>query len=143
MPPIPAPERKSISPAAVANPNPHDPDHMVWSFRDYDTDGPYCLTSASLGQFVRIIAKLRDFEGMSFRALQGGSGQHFKRYQLETLAKQACKRLAQINHDDEDCICRLRLGGRERLYGFLRGNVFEILWWDPDHAVCPSHLKNT
>jgi hypothetical protein len=30
------------------------------------------------------------------------------------------------------------MGARERLWGFRRGSVFHVVWWDPDHKVCPT-----
>lgn len=30
-----------------------------------------------------------------------------------------------------------------RLYGFLLGHVFHVVWWDPDHEIWPSKLKHT
>jgi hypothetical protein len=143
VPQVTAPRGKTIDKAAIADPDAPAPKRIVWSFRGYDVDGPYCLMRATQEQFLSIIAKLRDFEGFDLQALQAGGSQHFKRYPLDTLPSGASKRLIEIDHDDEDCICRLRLGGKQRLYGFLRENVFEILWWDPEHAVVPSHLKHT
>jgi hypothetical protein len=35
-------------------------------------------------------------------------------------------------------ISRLRFGGKIRLYGFLIGNVFHMLWWDAEHQVWPA-----
>ena len=32
----------------------------------------------------------------------------------------------------------LRLSGQERVWGILDQGVLSVLWWDPDHAVCPS-----
>jgi hypothetical protein len=43
-----------------------------------------------------------------------------------------------------DEVTSLHLSGTERVVGVLepRG-VMHILWWDPDHGVCPSQKKNT
>ncbi|MBQ1167023.1 hypothetical protein KBZ21_54410, partial [Streptomyces sp. A73] len=40
-------------------------------------------------------------------------------------------------------IWKLRIGGAGRLWGFLVGHVFHIIWRDPDHQVWPSKKKNT
>jgi hypothetical protein len=40
-------------------------------------------------------------------------------------------------------LVRFRCSGPERLYGFLRGRVFHIIWWHPSHLVWPSMKKHT
>ncbi|MEU2128489.1 hypothetical protein [Streptomyces sp. NPDC018352] len=52
-------------------------------------------------------------------------------------------RLTAIGFDDALKIQRLRFTGTQRLYGFLNGNIFHVLWWDPLHEVYPSKLKHT
>ncbi|MDQ1010386.1 hypothetical protein QFZ82_004871 [Streptomyces sp. V4I23] len=51
-------------------------------------------------------------------------------------------RLDELGFGDRTEIQRLRFTGKQRLYGFLVGNVF-VLWWDPEHEVYPSPLKHT
>ncbi|MFJ7095892.1 hypothetical protein ACIQWL_37575 [Streptomyces mirabilis] len=48
-----------------------------------------------------------------------------------------------MRRDDMTKIQRLELTGLQRLYGFLEGNVFHVVWWDPLHQAYPSKLKNT
>ena len=67
-----------------------------------------------------------------------------KCYELEALPNpRARERLEVLNLADQTKIWRLRIGGTGRLYGFLTGNVFHVVFWDPDHEVWPSQLKNT
>ncbi len=35
-------------------------------------------------------------------------------------------------------IFEIRFTGKERLYGVLEHNRFEIIWWDPEHEICFS-----
>lgn len=37
-----------------------------------------------------------------------------------------------------DEVVSLRLTGKERVFGYLDNGVLVLLWWDPDHQVCPS-----
>ena len=52
-------------------------------------------------------------------------------------------RLRELQQDDSDGLYELRFGGKERVWGIRRDDRFCILWWDPEHMVCPSTLKNT
>jgi len=42
-----------------------------------------------------------------------------------------------------DHLTSLRMGGKQRLWGFLRAGVFHVLWWDPEHQIYPSWEKHT
>lgn len=48
-----------------------------------------------------------------------------------------------IGLDDQDALVSLGLTGRERIWGFIANGVMNLLWWDPNHEVCPSLLKHT
>jgi hypothetical protein len=42
-----------------------------------------------------------------------------------------------------DDVFSLRVSGAERIIGVRDRQYLKILWWDPDHQVCPAELKNT
>lgn len=44
---------------------------------------------------------------------------------------------------DVDELFRFRFTGTQRLWGIRDRERFKILWWDPDHKVCPSKKKHT
>ncbi len=33
--------------------------------------------------------------------------------------------------------------GKQRIWGIKDRNILKVLWWDPDHEVCPSLKKYT
>jgi len=43
----------------------------------------------------------------------------------------------------DDALYSLRLSGKLRLWGVRDRSVLQLLWYDPEHQVCPSPLKNT
>ncbi|MGW0780367.1 hypothetical protein [Streptomyces sp. NPDC002913] len=55
--------------------------------------------------------------------------------------KAALARLDALGLSDMTTIWKLRIGGPGRLWGFLVGNVFHVVWWDPHHEVWPSTKK--
>jgi hypothetical protein len=66
---------------------------------------------------------------------------------VDDLNKIAQDRLAELYIEAESLIS-LRVTGNHRLYGYMTGNVFNILWYDDEHGdnkdcVCRSHLKHT
>ncbi|MER7822842.1 hypothetical protein ABTX85_09795 [Streptomyces sp. NPDC096097] len=93
---------------------------------------------------MEILAELRDFEQFTLNELRNTSDT-FSAYGLPqaALCKEAYDRPASMRRDDMTEIHRLRLQGAQRLYGFLDGNVFHVVWWDPEHDVYPSKKKHT
>jgi len=62
---------------------------------------------------------------------------------VASIIKDAQKRLEELKLDDVDQLYSLRLNGRERLWGIRSNDKFSILWWDPEHQICPAPLKHT
>jgi hypothetical protein len=62
---------------------------------------------------------------------------------VENLSPEATQRLREVHHDDEEWLFEIRLGNKPRVWGIRRETVFLVLWWDPEHLVCPSPLRHT
>ena len=77
---------------------------------------------------------------MTWKAI-GTNGSH--PVALNDLDKTARDRLAELNLDDIDHLYSLRLSGTERVWGILDRSILKVLWWDPDHQVCPAAKKHT
>ncbi len=58
--------------------------------------------------------------------------------QKTELISEARKRLLKINQEDLDDLFRFRFSGKQRLWGIRQQQSFKLLWWDPDHEICPS-----
>lgn len=115
-----------------------------WRFGMADREGPWSLSICDGSTLHALMEKLRDFESMTCSELER-SGDPLKHYEVDSLpTKQARERLEQLRLDDQTRISRLRLTGKQRLYGFMdEDNTFHVLWWDPEHEVWPSTLRNT
>lgn len=53
------------------------------------------------------------------------------------------ERLKYLRLDDHEQLLSLAVGAQARVFGILDRATFRILWWDPDHKVCPAQLKHT
>ena len=63
------------------------------------------------------------------------------------LNKTAQERLEE-KYIEAEALISLRITGTHRLYGYMEGSVFHILWYDIEHGdnetcVCRSHKKHT
>ena len=114
---------------------------MSWRFNAVDKNGPFAWTNLSDGkEFKQVIEKLSNLETMSEADQQLG-GCHF--ISVEKLSKEAGARLTEIRLDDLDELYSIRLEARGRVFCVHRRQYMRVLWFDPDHEVCPSKPKNT
>jgi len=115
---------------------------MVWHFRYLDTKGPWGWNSKRIDVEIlvnTIHSHLMDFETMTWHELKNGS----HNVSVSDLCKDAQKRLEVINQNDIDELFSLRLTGKKRIWGIKDRNILKIIWWDPEHEVCPSLKKHT
>jgi hypothetical protein len=60
---------------------------------------------------------------------------------IDRLCAAAQKRLAERRLDEvmeEQELFRFRVSATVRLWGFIKGSVFHVLWWDANHKVYPT-----
>jgi hypothetical protein len=114
---------------------------LAWRFNAVDKGGPFAWSDLSDPvEFKALIEKLADFETMNEAAL-GGNGCHF--IDVTDLSKEAQDRLIAIELDDLDQLYSMRIKGKMRVHCVHRPQYMRVLWYDPQHKVCPSPKKHT
>lgn len=114
---------------------------LSWRFNAADKNGPFAWSNLTNGdEFMAVIQKLTDIEPMSENDQQS-KGCHF--IQVEKLSRPAQDRLQVLQLDDLDEIYSIRLSGRGRVFCVHRPEYMRVLWFDPNHEVCPSIKKYT
>jgi len=101
---------------------------------------PYGWHEVGADKLHHIRTKLMNFESMTWQEILNRNN-HL--VQLERLDRTAQQRLRELKLDDLDALVSLRLSGVERVWGYLEHNIYTLLWWDPNHQVCPALLKHT
>ncbi|WPW29276.1 hypothetical protein P6B95_19070 [Streptomyces atratus] len=118
-------------------------DKVCWRFTYVDHDGRWGFDRMAAATLCEVLTKLAACESMTLNELRT-TRRFFKEYDLPGgLSKEAVVRLGELGFGDATALHRLEFTGKQRLYGFLLGNVFHVLWWDPEHEVYPSKLKHT
>ena len=123
--PIPA---KSVKDANF----PYSGRSLAWRFSDGDVGGPYALTN--LKAYPKVLARLQEFEGMTRTQLSKSLNYYPTTSGLCQMAK---KRLSEINLEGVDALWAFRVSKRQRLWCIRRGDIYALLWWDPEHQVYP------
>jgi hypothetical protein len=91
--------------------------------------------------FVR--EKLASFESMTWSEILVKAKKQNHAVAISLICKEARKRLEETCMADVDELTSLHLAGKQRVWGILREGVLSLLWWDPEHIICPSLLKHT
>lgn len=116
-----------------------------WSFRILELEGPYGWERASANDLKAVAARLGHFEAMKWGELvtQPGNPNHL--VSVDDLGREARREFERIFHpqDQVDELMSLRLDARKRVWGRLDHDTpaLQLLWWDPEHQVCPSMKK--
>lgn len=63
--------------------------------------------------------------------------------ELDALSPAAKARLQEIGKDDASALFSFAVDGKHRVFAIRIAGVAHLLWWDPNHLVCPSHKKHT
>jgi hypothetical protein len=113
-----------------------------WRVSDIDFEGPFGWDGADIRQLMSdIVPKLHNYETMTWSEVDGPSGSHS--VEFGQLCKEARDRLAEIGKEHQEYLFSLRITGECRVWGVKDLAILRILWWDPNHAVCPSPKKHT
>ena len=111
-----------------------------WHFETLDLDGPWCPKNTLPPNvfWLDVLPKLRDFEGMNWAQIES-TGSH--EVSIRKIIPDAQRRLRGIGQADTHSIFSLRLTGTQRIWGIRFGSILKMLWWDPEHQICPSQRK--
>lgn len=114
---------------------------ISFRFGRTDVGGPWCFSKMTEADWDLVSDSCRSWETLTpteFRNLP-------RVFQIpkEKMISKAQKRIAEIGLEDYDGLWHLDPQGKPRIWGLLHHHIFYFVWWDPEHEVCPSALKNT
>ena len=90
-----------------------------------------------------IRGKLAGFESMTLNEIFIVARKQNHPVPVRGLDQRAQKRLQELKLFDVEEVYCLHLSDKERIWGIRDLNVLVLLWWDPEHRVCPSEKKHT
>ena len=122
--------------------------HPKWAFQRCDFDhskwGMACNTH-SLTDFFKYLSALEcQTWSEILTATSGRKGSTRNHYiELPKLVKKAQARAIELNLDEFDELCSIATAGRSRIWGYIKEGIFYIVWFDPEHEICPSMKRHT
>lgn len=140
------PKGKSI--AQGGDPEQYYSQNPAWTFANSDQE-MWPFTQEHIGELIwdEILPRIKALESQTWNEILVRDKKLNHSINVEELSKIAQDRLANRFIEAESLIS-LRVSGNHRIYGYMTGRVFNILWYDDDHGdnktcVCRSHLKHT
>jgi hypothetical protein len=134
----------SLSPSKIpknsVNPNEFYEQKPAWRISKMVMNGDYGWEILDVQKLIVIKDKLSSFESMTWNEILTNPGSH--QVKIDKLSKEAQSYLEKMNYGVDELLS-LRLSGKERVWGILAEGILDILWWDPEHQVCPSLKKHT
>lgn len=114
---------------------------LVWKVTQIDDNSPWGWNQITCPDFLRNIwDKMHNFETMTWGEILGRSHHAIA---VSDIIKPAQNRLEQLGYDDQAELVSFRLSNTERIWAIRSGAEAFLLWWDPNHEICPSSLKHT
>lgn len=121
----------------------------VWLFSNIDRAGKFAFdVNREDFKHAEVLGKMIDYSNMTWSEIKrqthddGKSKHHL--LQHDELSKEAQERFrAKRLDEDSDLIFSFALQNKLRIIGIRRDEKFQVLWYDPEHEVCPSYKKHT
>jgi hypothetical protein len=129
-------------PTFGAVPTAYADEHPSWRVARLQVAAPFGWSDVSAAKILEIRTKLASFESMTWNDILVLSKKQNHSVAVNDLSKAARDCLVELNIVVDDLVS-LRLSGKERVWGYRSGAVLHVVWWDPDHEVCPSLLRHT
>lgn len=130
-------------PRVAQEPRNEDDARISWRLGDADMNERWAWNAIDPARVAAVVAFLAEMDKLTWPEASRGHRGRCKMIPTTEICEEAQRRLVAIGHDDEDSLAEFHLTGMERIWGIRRGSICHILWWDPDHSVCPSTLRRT
>lgn len=125
-----------------------DPEHFdqmtpSWKLRWLVKTGDSGWKCVSYDEWWNDISqKIRQFEEMTWAEIKRYKKKHHS-ISVHLLNPEARQYLIKQHLDDYDKVFSFSIGGKKKIIGIRIDGIFNVLWYDPKHAICPSYLKHT
>lgn len=119
----------------IKNPEGYQHQLIAWHFRCMDNGGKWPCLHENL---QAILPRLHEYEQKRWNEIMQAKNNH--PMPIEKIVPEAQRRLDSLGHGDTGTLYQLEIKngqGMQRLWGRRQENVFQILWWDPNHTVYP------
>lgn len=110
---------------------------VKWCFELFDKNITWHEDDYTEETFRTVAKNMKKYSSMTWGAIENNRHRNHS-VKAHKIIPQAQKRLVELMLDDYDDIWRFRFDGLKRIWGIRDKHIFRVLWWDPQHKICPS-----
>lgn len=125
----------------IKNPSGYQSQYIAWHLQCMDRTGDWACTLKTINTIEN---RLHEYEKLRwFEILQPKSNHPMP---IKNITQKAQNRLIELGYGDTAKLFQIQIkngGGKQRLWGLRKENIFQFLWWDPKHEVYPVGKRNT
>lgn len=114
-----------------------------WCLHHADNDGPFAWSRITGEDAKEALLKMIENSKRSWAEILRESKKQNHGIEVKDIERDAQDRLRVLKLDDYDRVHTLHLNGKQRIWYIKEDHYAFLLWWDPEHKVCPSMLKHT
>ncbi len=122
-------------------------ENFQWRFTNFDFDFPEDLFEHLTleGLMTKIIPALQNHEDKKWGTMRSHPDHHVINDIAQSKNPAPAKRLENSKFDDieNNIIYSFSIDRKKRLYGYIDGAIFYVLWYDHLHLLYPSNKQNT
>lgn len=116
-------------------------DTIAWNFRYVELNHPSLkCTYRDFLKYSKLIVER--FEGKSIREIEREDSSNHYWNDNAQLSKDFIE-IIKSKHIEQEQFFQLRMSSKFRIFGFVRGNIFNIVCFDFNHEVYKVHKKHT
>ena len=115
----------------------------MWRLSYIDLEGPFGWSRLQRPLLSDIVGKLKQIEARTWNELVVVSKKQNHAVPVRNMIPEARKRLEGLYQGGLEELVSLRLAGEQRVWVHRVEATAYVIWWDPDHKVCPSKKKHT
>jgi hypothetical protein len=107
-----------------------------WRFTRAEMVDPFGWHEITNDELHDVRVKLIEFERRTWAEILVADEANNHGIKTYKLCLEARQRLKELNIAVDE-VHSLRLTAKNRVFGIMDNGVFEVLWWDPEHQICP------
>lgn len=110
----------------------------AWRISRLEMRDPFGWHKIKQEKLVEVCSKLGELEASTWSEIFITRKKQNHSVLVSSLCKDARDRLKALKLDEYEELISIRLSGPERVWGYQYQDALTLLWWDPEHQVCPS-----
>ena len=122
-------------PAVASEQSLYSDKKAAWRLGKVQISHPYGWHTISASDVVKLREKLGHFEKSTWNELFVTNADYNHRIQADQLKCPIARQWMKDNLRDQPFLWTLRISAKERIWGILSEDAYQVIFWDPNHLI--------